>query len=65
MQEARLQIQLEQVINIRFRSAELENGLQLVEVFKTIDLLTDLRTGGRKRGGDDNGEEDVVHSEFS
>jgi hypothetical protein len=51
MQEARLQIQLKQIVDVRFRSAELENGLQLVEISKTIDLLTDLRTGGRKRGG--------------
>jgi hypothetical protein len=42
---------LKQVIDIWFGSAELENGFQLVEVPQTINLLADLRTGYRKRGG--------------
>jgi hypothetical protein len=48
-QEARLQIQLKQIVDIRFGSAELENGLQLVEIPQAIDLLADLRTGCKKR----------------
>ena len=48
-QVARLQIQLKQIIDIRLGPAELDNGLQLVQISQTIDLLADLRTGGRKR----------------
>jgi hypothetical protein len=50
MQEARLQIQLKQIVDVRHGSAKFENGLQLVKISQTIDLLANLRTGGRKWG---------------
>jgi hypothetical protein len=50
-QVVRLQIQLEQVIDVRFRPAEFENSLQLIDIPHPVDLLTDLVPGDRKRGG--------------
>jgi hypothetical protein len=50
-QVARLEIQLKQVIDVRFGSAEFDDGLELVEIPQTIDLLADLRTGCSERVG--------------
>jgi hypothetical protein len=48
-QVTRLQIQLKQIVDIRFGPAELENGLQLIKISQSIDLLADMRRGSRKR----------------
>lgn len=39
MQVARLQIQLQQVIHIRFRTAEFKNSLELINIPESIDLV--------------------------
>jgi hypothetical protein len=51
MQVGRLQIQLEQIVDVRFSPAEFENNLQLIDIPHPVDLLTDLVPGDRKRGG--------------
>jgi hypothetical protein len=40
---------LKQIVDVRFGSAELDDGLQLVEIPQAIHLLADLRTACRKR----------------
>jgi hypothetical protein len=65
VQQASIRIDSDQVIKVRFKPAEFHNRLKLVQNSELIDLLTDLRTGGRKRNVDDSDGEYEYHSEFS